>query len=43
LAEAGVKKVVVFPHLETSFGKEVGEVLLEILVELLKSGPRFRV
>jgi hypothetical protein len=38
LAEAGVEKVVVVPDLETGFGKEVGEILFQILVNALKTG-----
>ena len=40
LAEAGVEEVVVIPDLETGFGKEVGEILLQILVNALKTGSR---
>jgi hypothetical protein len=38
LAEAGVEEVIVVPDLKTGFGKEVGEILLEVLVNALKTG-----
>jgi hypothetical protein len=34
LAEAGVKKVIVIPDLETGLGEEIGEILLEVLGSL---------
>ena len=43
LAEAGEEEVVVVAYLKTRFGKEVGEVLLEILSNALKTGPRVAV
>jgi len=39
-AEAGVEEVIVVSDLETGFGEEVGEILLEILVNALKTGSR---
>ena len=39
-AEAGVEEVVVVPNVETGFGEEVGEILLEILVDGMKTGSR---
>src|SRR5665213_3637005 len=41
LAEAAVQKVIVIPDLEARLGEEVGEVLLEILINVVKTGPRF--
>src|ERR1700733_13074764 len=43
LAEAAVQKVVVIADVKSGFGKEVREVLLEILVNAVKTGPRFAV
>ena len=39
-AEAGVQKVVVVSNVETGFSKEVGEILLEILIDGMKTGSR---
>src|SRR4051794_29174902 len=38
LAEAGVEVVIVVPDLETRFGKEVGEILFQIVIDALKGG-----
>jgi len=38
LPEAGVEEVIVIPNLETGLGEEVGEILLEIVVNTLKTG-----
>src|SRR2546423_1601373 len=38
LPEAGIEEVVVIPNLETGLGEEVGKILLEILVNALKTG-----
>src|ERR1700719_587222 len=43
LAEAGVKEVIVIPDLETGFGEEIGEILLQILVHALQAGSRVAV
>ena len=40
-AEAGVEEVVVVSNVETGFGEEVREILLEILVDGMKTGSRF--
>src|SRR5580704_18876493 len=41
LAEAAIEEVVVAADVEAGFGEEVGKILLEILVDVLKTGPRF--
>src|SRR5579863_5453341 len=41
LAETAVEEVVVVPDLEASLGEEIGKVLLEILINVVKTGPRF--
>src|ERR1700744_1715967 len=40
LAEAGVKEVIVIPDLETGFGEEIGEILLQILANALQAAAR---
>src|SRR5207248_8053851 len=40
LAEAGVEEVIIVPDLEAGFGEEVGEILLQVLIDALKTGPR---
>jgi len=39
LAEAGVEEVIIVSDVETGFGKEVGEILFEILIDGVKTGP----
>ena len=41
--EAGVQKVIVVSNVETGFGKEVGEILLEILIDGMKTRARVAV
>ena len=41
LAEAAVEEEIVVADLKTRLGEEIGKILLEILVDVLKTGPRF--
>src|SRR5262245_57461572 len=41
--EAGVEEVIVVSNVETGFGKEVGEILFQVLVDGMKTGSRVRI